>query len=381
MATDLQSQPSPLAAEPLPPCHSRRDFDVDKGLFFCAHPQVHVAGDLVTAPVCRDCVRWREAPPERFKAFPSGTGRYEGGSCLHLGEQTGLRACPSCAGNVQIKVFACQHPEHQSTTMEECRFCADYEPRLAANSVRRWSVGVTTAPRRKPTLDRCLESVAAAGWQQVRIFAEPRTPISRLASQHALVWRTAPSGAWPNWYLALAELYQREPLADAFLMFQDDALLCRGLRPYLEQMLWPHERLAYVSLYNPLAEPGSDPRWDAMSAGTLLPGAVALVFPNYAARLLLADSQVLLHRRSGPTNGLKGTDAVVSAWAKRRNLPELIHAPSLVQHIGDTTTVSPAGQDRQRRESGSFVGAEFDARVWIARNLEVAASPSATGCE
>ena len=47
----------------------------------------------------------------------------------------------------------------------------DFVGDLRANF--RWSIGVTTAPRRVATLGRALESLAAAGWDEARLFAEP----------------------------------------------------------------------------------------------------------------------------------------------------------------------------------------------------------------
>ena len=87
-----------------------------------------------------------------------------------------------------------------------------------------WAVGITTAPRKSPTLSRCLESVKLAGWPDYRIFAEPDSPISEADSSAAVTWREGRLGPWPNWFLALSELFQRSPHADAFLLIQDDAM-------------------------------------------------------------------------------------------------------------------------------------------------------------
>jgi hypothetical protein len=58
-------------------------------------------------------------------------------------------------------------------------------------------------------------------------------------------------GAWPNWFLGLAELYERDAGADAYLIVQDDVVFSRNVRRYLEQVLWPADRLGVVSLYEP----------------------------------------------------------------------------------------------------------------------------------
>jgi hypothetical protein len=58
-------------------------------------------------------------------------------------------------------------------------------------------------------------------------------------------------GAWPNFYLGLAELLMREPDADAYLMVQDDAIFYdrEDLSTYLGRTLWPAEPMGAVSLF------------------------------------------------------------------------------------------------------------------------------------
>jgi len=48
--------------------------------------------------------------------------------CVHLGKLAGLRPCETCCKTVHIKVYACRHPNHDETTLAECRLCEDYEP-------------------------------------------------------------------------------------------------------------------------------------------------------------------------------------------------------------------------------------------------------------
>ena len=55
----------------------------------------------------------------------------------------------------------------------------------------------------------------------------------------------------------------RDPLADAYLMIQDDALVCdcRELRIYLESVLWPGSREGLASLFCSQAYTRSRPGW------------------------------------------------------------------------------------------------------------------------
>jgi hypothetical protein len=48
--------------------------------------------------------------------------------CMHLGQETGeRRPCTSCRGRVELKVFVCFHPAHQTTSLDQCHHCPDFE--------------------------------------------------------------------------------------------------------------------------------------------------------------------------------------------------------------------------------------------------------------
>ena len=64
----------------------------------------------------------------------------------------------------------------------------------------RWAVGVTTAPRPRPTLERTLQGLRRAGWPECHVFDDARR-----------------AGAWANWIAALGTLLARHPRADAAL--------------------------------------------------------------------------------------------------------------------------------------------------------------------
>lgn len=131
---EVISKMNSAADSNLSPCHSRRDFDPEHMVYLCAHPKVHVQDNLVTADVCRSCTRWQEPPPAKFREFPAGKYLVRQGPCYYLGQQTGLRDCPSCRGSVKIKVFACLHPDHKTTTIAECARCSDYQPKGTESS-------------------------------------------------------------------------------------------------------------------------------------------------------------------------------------------------------------------------------------------------------
>lgn len=110
---------------PLPDCHSRHPLPDEEEYFLCSHPNVHMRGRLAHVGICQLCDHWREAPPPHPVDL---TGKVRTGSCLYLGGQIGETSCPTCRGNVRLKVYRCDHPRHRETTLTECRVCEEYEP-------------------------------------------------------------------------------------------------------------------------------------------------------------------------------------------------------------------------------------------------------------
>jgi hypothetical protein len=114
----------------LPPCGARHDIERDKGVFFCAHPRVLSKHFIVTAGFCRMCPLKDLPLPETLRPFrlPPAYSHEYSGPCQLLGEFKELRDCPTCKGNVKVKVFECNHPKHDETTIKDCQDCYDYVP-------------------------------------------------------------------------------------------------------------------------------------------------------------------------------------------------------------------------------------------------------------
>ena len=209
-----------------------------------------------------------------------------------------------------------------------------------------------TAPRKEVTITRSIESLAAAGWKQIQVFAEPDSTLPENVMGITVTQRDKTLGAFPNWYLSLTEMYLKSPHADAYLICQDDVLISHQTRPYLENCLWPATEVGVISLYCPSHEHREEiqgfisitPGWDAW-------GALAYVFSNPGLREFLSDRIVLNHRHHGPDKGLRNIDSVVGSWCKRRHLPYFVHIPTLAQHIGDTSTIWKNNQVKGRRKA------------------------------
>ncbi len=224
-----------------------------------------------------------------------------------------------------------------------------------------WSVGITTAPRQRATLPETIKSLALAGWDRPRLFCEPDVTIPPQFRQLPASVRDERLGAFPNWFLALSELLMRYPQADAFLLCQDDVSFCRGIRTYLERVLWPADAIGVVSLFcpsyygrgKPYGFHREDRGWDTC-------GAQAYVFPRVSAEVFLTTPQVLAHRRQGPRGGEVNIDSVVGAWCRKVALPYFVHVPSLAQHVGSSSTLYPGAGTFGNRRAADFQGVEWD---------------------
>ena len=229
--------------------------------------------------------------------------------------------------------------------------------------VRTWAVGVVSSPRCQPTLDATVESLARAGWDAPHLFLDGTVRVSERLAHLPGVLREPRVGCWPNSYLALAELLMRHPDADAYLLAQDDVRFygAESLREYLEQVLWPGRRRCLVSLYCPSIYSAPAFGWQSLPFPWTL-GAQAFVFPRRVAQDFLLDRSVCDHRWGGwqePNRGLTQTDVVIGLWAWRERIPVWYPTPSLVQHIGVTSTLTPnrdlTGERRADRWAGSLI--------------------------
>ena len=226
--------------------------------------------------------------------------------------------------------------------------------------IRRWALGVTTAPRRQPTLAFCLDSLTRAGWDNpcsTHLFVDSAVSIPERFSHLPLTFRDNKIGAWPNYYLALMEMLMHDPEADAFFLVQDDVIFYdrQNLRAHLEQVLWPADQLGLVSLYCSKAYTRRKSGWHKKK-GRWVWGALAFIFPRELAKRFVCDPMVLDHRWRGPKTGLVVIDLVIGDWASRHRVPIYYPCPSLAQHIGDTSTIWPHERAAGIRRAARFAG-------------------------
>jgi hypothetical protein len=311
-----------------------------------------------------------DTPPESSAIVPARAT----GPCCYLGQAVGFRVQPGAEGLNRLPVHECRHPGHRETTLHECYRCRDWADRPGlvpvpleqlvpppaekqGPRIRRWAVGVTTAPRRQSTLEWCLDSLVRSGWEEPRLFVDSAVTIAKRYAGLPVSLRESKLGAWPNYYLSLVELLMREPEADAFLLVQDDVVLYDryNLRVYLERYLWPSVPVGAVSLFCSSAYTQPQSGWHRLGEPWVW-GALAFLFPRESAKRFIADPVVLEHRWCHHNRGLANIDTVIGEWANRHGLPIYFPTPSLAQHVGDSSTLWPNARSDGSRRADRFVG-------------------------
>ena len=274
--------------------------------------------------------------------------------------------------------YTCHHIAHQRTTVDACRACHDWAlrrpksrllnldeiiplPIERCGTVRKWSVAVTTSPRRDTTLEATLDSLVRAGWPELHLFVDGTVQLPTRYAHLPITWREDGLGAWPAWYFALAESVLKRPDADAYMMLQDDVVLFdrECLRAYLERALWPGKKPGIVSLFFSASDRragwfDAHRRWHFSAQGLVLgPG---------VARALLADSDVMRSVLAAAGGTHIPVPEVISQWAFAHDVSVWYANPSLAQHIGNTSTIWMNANITAGRRAAWFSGsvdAEF----------------------
>jgi hypothetical protein len=202
--------------------------------------------------------------------------------------------------------------------------------------IRNWAVGVLTAPRPVPTLDRTLSSLQRAGWSDARVWRDRGLRPGE--------------GNFCPWRERLAFLLREVPDADAYFLPEDDVVFCRELRTYLQRALWPEDpsKIALCSVFTPEAYFSDKAGWHQQNRGYYLVAAQAWIMPPVAARAVLAD---LASVRSP-----YGVDRVVGEWAAQTNRSVWYHSPSLAQHIGVGNSALGDALRSPLRSTCDFIG-------------------------
>lgn len=230
-------------------------------------------------------------------------------------------------------------------------------PKRHGQRIRQWAVGVTTAPRREPTLQACLESLVRAGWEVPFLFMDSPVRVPHAFLDLPGTFRDQKIGAWPNYYLALMELMMRQPHADAYMIVQDDVIFFNreNVREYLEEVLWPGDSLGLVSLYCSRMDTQSKSGWHRRR-GKWVAGAHAFVFAPQLAKAFVSDRSVFEHRWDADPADAKRIHDLIGDWASDHGLHVWFPTPSLAQHVGHTSTLWSTARAVGPRRADQFAG-------------------------
>lgn len=248
----------------------------------------------------------------------------------------------------------------------------------------KWAIGLTTIPeRRDTTLLTTLLSLREAGFSTPHLFVDGDSDGDSWRTQFGLEVSTRYPRmlAYGNWILGMWELLIRNPVSDMYVMFQDDLIAYKNLRQYLERVKYPAAG-GYLNLYTckdnqslvPTNNEGQyvDGFWPSNQSGF---GALALVF-NREAIVQLITSQIAVIKTIAsikPKSSIDGN--VVECLSQRHQGPkgwkEYIHSPSLVQHIGEESSLG-----HYPDTAPCFLGVSFDALSFIGRVPNASLSPT-----
>lgn len=209
-----------------------------------------------------------------------------------------------------------------------------------------WSYGITTVPDRYDNyFKRTARSLFEAGFCAPHIFSDGCSNPDMYADtpRCGVTVRSERIGIVGNWMAAIWELYAKCPGANRWAIFQDDFITIKGLRKYLDSQELP--RNCYWNLYTFPENEELKPEWMEQGfypSNQLGRGAVALVFEKKGLLQLLSSTH--LAGKPMGTNGKRNIDGAISTAMGKVDVQELVHSPSLCQHIGHTSSLGNKAQ-------------------------------------
>jgi hypothetical protein len=197
------------------------------------------------------------------------------------------------------------------------------------------ATGILTATRPGPsTLQQTADSLVVAGFPVDRIYND-----------------VCYAGQYPAWIDLLKSLVEGVSVADAFFLVEDDMIFWRGLREYIESLVFePHA--AIYSPFRPGIYPPGKHGWNPISASDGLGSGNSWLLPRaIALRILVAAAEI---GQLGPWNH---ADQRVGLWIAQEWLVAYFHTPSLAQHLWGKTRLDHNGECRAENYLASdFVG-------------------------
>ena len=225
----------------------------------------------------------------------------------------------------------------------------------AGKKIRNWAVGITIAPRERPTHTTTIDSFIEAGWDKIHIFSEPGVVLEDRHSTMPITTRDSKYGAWKNWFTALKNLVDLYPAADCYGLIQDDVIFCRGIKKFLEKTLWPSQDVGVCSIFTPSHYTKDTAGWYKNNRGGKLWMAQTYFFPPKAARSCINHPRLVNWKKD------RQIDNAVGFWARDTKMYPYYFSPSLAQHIGHASTLwNKNNKANGRRAASDFLGQDYD---------------------
>lgn len=227
-----------------------------------------------------------------------------------------------------------------------------------------WQYGVTTCPQRiqNGLLEQTLNSLAEAGFPEPRVFIDGSfRNLPAWLRDRPITERAPKMLVAPHWCMSFFELYYREPEADRYALFQDDFVMVRNMRQYLDQVKYPDKGYWNLQTFpvnaSDKVRKGKTGFYPSNQRGK---SAIALVFNQEAAQKLILAPR-LVNRLHGKRRQILIDGGVVDALSRDAGWKEYVHFPSPTYHTGHKSS----WRNATFPAADSFPGEEFDALDWL----------------
>ena len=227
--------------------------------------------------------------------------------------------------------------------------------------IESWAVAMTLSPRKKPTHNETLRSAKLAGFDDIHLFMDGKVEVDDEFSHYPVTIREPKLGAWKNWITTLKELYELYPERDAYAIFQDDVSFCKNVKKFAEKTLWANSErhMGVASFYSPSHYERPIPGWYKRNVGITLRPAVTFVFSPECVE------SVLRYFKKNPWKRKQNIDNAIGQWGRHTKRYPYFFSPSLCQHTGHTSVISPWKSIKGKRKSYKYVGEDFDAMEFL----------------
>ena len=258
----------------------------------------------------------------------------------------------------------------------------------------KWATGVIAAPRPIPgSLRVTVDSLKWNDWHPT-IFAEPNTqelipecqtifrPLAFMAQHPELT--ASPEGVlgnFQNYIQAASDLLMMHWDAEAILITEDDALICRGAREFIEPKLWAVENCGAYSLYTPNMQSYRDYyAKEIVNPKTPVMGSLAMIWRPEVLRQVIQSEAVLkwagsakdqIARKTQPWQRA-GVDTFLGQEIRRLGYHVRMFTRSLVKHHfpdgGVNNSACDNGPATGKRAEYSWVGESPDLKAVFSSN-------------